>query len=119
MNRLQIATVAMTGAALIISATLLLSSVAPMTTHAVSNRIGAMAIAYNDAQLAREFDKLYPQYKSQLPVRLDDRTTLTKVCADGDMRMTMMRGAIYEYQYLDRQSRLVGSFDIRNADCAS
>ncbi|WP_163468291.1 hypothetical protein, partial [Klebsiella michiganensis] len=77
---------------------------------------------------------LYPQYRSQLPVRLDDRTTLVelshrghifrlrhlverdnprltvgernrramlaKVCADDDMRATMKRGAIYEYQYL-------------------
>ena len=42
---------------------------------------------------------------------------LAKVCADEDMRATMKRGAIYEYQYLDRQSRLLGSFDIRNADC--
>ena len=44
---------------------------------------------------------------------------LAKVCADEDMRATMKRGAIYEYQYLDRQSRLLGSFDIRNADCES
>ena len=42
---------------------------------------------------------------------------LAKVCADEDMRATMKRGAIFEYQYLDRQSRLLGSFDIRNADC--
>jgi hypothetical protein len=35
------------------------------------------------------------------------------------MRATMKRGAIYEYQYLDRQSRLLNSFDIRNADCES
>jgi hypothetical protein len=30
---------------------------------------------------------------------------------------TMKRGAIYEYQYLDHQSRLLSSFDIRNTDC--
>lgn len=29
----------------------------------------------------------------------------------------MKRGAIYEYQYLDHQSRLLSSFDIRNTDC--
>jgi hypothetical protein len=45
------------------------------------------------------------------------RTMLEKACADEDMRTTMKRGAIYEYQYLDRQSRLLGSFDIRSADC--
>jgi hypothetical protein len=155
MKGLQITTIAMTGAAMIIGATLVLLSVVPITTRAVSERIGTMAVAHNDAQLARDFDKLYPQYKSQLPIRLDDRTTLielshrghvfrlrhlldagntrtaasigeqnrkstlSKVCADDDMRMTMKRGVIYEYQYLDRQSRLLGSFDIRNADCAS
>lgn len=45
------------------------------------------------------------------------RTMLEKTCADEDMRTTMKRGAIYEYQYLDRQSRLLGSFDIRSSDC--
>lgn len=153
MKRLQIATLIMACAALFIGATLLVWSFAPMTVLAVSERIGTLAVAYNDAHLAREFDKLYPQYRSQLPVRLDDRTTLVelshrghifrlrhlvepdnprvtvgernrramlaKVCADDDMRATMKRGAIYEYQYLDRQSRMVGSFDVRNADCAS
>ena len=149
MKRLQIATLIMACAALIIGATLLVWAFASMTVLAVSERIGTLAVAYNDAHLAREFDKLYPQ----LPVRLDDRTTLVelshrghvfrlrhlvepdnprmtvgernrratlaKICADDDMRATMKRGAIYEYQYLDRQSRMVGSFDIRNADCAS
>ena len=46
------------------------------------------------------------------------KATVAKVCADADMVATMKRGAIYEYQYLDRQSRLLGSFDIRHADCA-
>ncbi len=153
MRRLQVATIMMAGAALVIGATLLLWSFAPMTALAVSDRIGIMAVAYNDALLAREFDKLYPQYRSQLPIRLDDRTTLVELshrghvfrlrhlvepdnartqigqrdrkttlaraCADDNIRATMKRGAIYEYQYLDRQSRMVGSFDIRNADCAS
>ena len=45
------------------------------------------------------------------------RSMVAKACADDDMRATMKRGAIYEYQYLDRQSRLLASFDIRNADC--
>ncbi len=45
------------------------------------------------------------------------KAMLAKACADEDMRATMKRGAIFEYQYLDRQSRLLGSFDIRNADC--
>ena len=113
-----------------------------------------MAVAYNNAQLERDFEKVYPQYRSRLPIQIDDRTTLVdlsyrghvfrlrhlvesdntramaiaigeqkrkttlaKVCADEDMLATMKRGAIYEYQYLDRQSRLLGSFDIRHADC--
>ena len=156
MKRLQIATIAMSGAALLIIAALAAWSFGPMTAEALTDQIGEMAVAYNNAQLERDFEKVYPQYRSRLPVQIDDRTTLVdlshsghvfrlrhlvetdntrsaaaavgertrkttlaKVCADEDMRITMKRGAIYEYQYLDRQSRLLSSFDIRNADCES
>ena len=154
MKRLRIATVVMSATALAVIAVLVAWSVGPMAANALSNQIGEMAVAHNNAQLARDFDKIYPQYRARLPVQLDDRTTLidlsyrghvfrlrhlvesentrttaiavgertrktmlAKVCADEDMRATMKRGAIYEFQYLDRQSRLLGSFDIRNADC--
>lgn len=33
--------------------------------------------------------------------------------------MLMKRGGTYKYQYLDRQSRLLSSFDIRDVDCVS
>jgi hypothetical protein len=154
MKRLQIATIAMSAVALAIVAVLAVSAFGPMTAQAVTDQIGEIAVAYNNAQLERDFEKVYPQYRSRLPMQIDDRTTLVdlsyrghvfrlrhlvesersktaavaigeqarkamlaKVCADDDMRATMKRGAIYEYQYLDRQARLVGSFDIRNADC--
>lgn len=154
MKRLQIATVVMTTAALVVAATLAAWSFGPRTAQAVTDQIGQLAVAYNNAQLERDFERVYPQYRSRLTIQLDDRTTLidlsyrghvfrlrhlvetersktaaiavseqarksmlTKACADDDMRATMRRGAIFEYQYLDRQSRLLGSFDIRNADC--
>jgi hypothetical protein len=154
MKRLQIATVIMTTAALLVVATIAVWSFGPRTAQAVTDQIGQLAVAYNNAQLERDFEKVYPQYRSRLPIRIDDRTTLVdlsyrghvfrlrhlvesersktaaiavseqarktamaKACADDDMRATMKRGAIFEYQYLDRQSRLLGSFDIRNADC--
>jgi hypothetical protein len=154
MKRLQTATIVMSAAALVIAAVLTTLSFGPMTAQALTDQIGEMAVAYNNAQLERDFERVYPQYRSRLPIRIDDRTTLVdlsyrghvfrlrhlvetersrttaialseqarktmlaKACADEDMRATMKRGAIYEYQYLDRQSRLLGSFDIRNADC--
>lgn len=154
MKRLQIATIVMLAAALSVVAIITAWSLAPMTAQALTDQIGEMAVAYNNAQLERDFEKVYPQYRSRLPIRIDDHTTLVdlsyrghvfrlrhlveaerskaaaiaaseqarkamlaKVCADEDMRATMKYGAIYEYQYLDRQSRLLGSFDIRNADC--
>lgn len=154
MKTLRIATFVMSAAALAVIAVLVAWSFGPMTANALSNQIGEMAVAYNNAQLERDFEKVYPQYRSRLPIQIDDRTTLVdlsyrghvfrlrhlvesestrtaataisertrkamlaKVCADEDMRATMKRGAIYEFQYLDRQSRLLGSFDIRNADC--
>ena len=154
MKRLDIATVVMTTASLIVVATLAAWSFGPRTAQAVTDQIGQLAVAYNNAQLERDFEKVYPQYRSRLPIKIDDRTTLVdlsyrghvfrlrhlvesersktaaiavseqarkaamaKACADDDMRATMKRGAIFEYQYLDRQSRLLGSFDIRNADC--
>jgi hypothetical protein len=156
MKRLQTATVAMSAAALFIVAALGVWSFGPMTAQALADQIGEMAVAYNNTQLERDFEKVYPQYRARLPIQIDDRTTLVdlsyrghvfrlrhlvetertrtaaianseqtrkailaKVCADDDMRATMKRGAIYEYQYLDRQSRLLSSFDIRNADCES
>jgi hypothetical protein len=156
MKRLQTATVAMSAAALLIVAAIGVWSFGPMTAQALADQIGEMAVAYNNAQFERDFEKVYPQYRARLPIQLDDRTTLVdlsyrghvfrlrhlvetertrtaavasseqirktmlaKVCADDDMRATMKRGAIYEYQYLDRQSRLLSSFDIRNADCES
>jgi hypothetical protein len=154
MKRLQIATIIMTTAALIVAAALAAWSFGPKTAQAVTDQIGQLAVAYNNAQLERDFERVYPQYRSRLPIQLDDRTTLVnlsyrghvfrlrhlvetersktaaiavseqarksmlaKACADDDMRSTMKRGAIFEYLYLDRQSRLLGSFDIRNADC--
>lgn len=154
MKKLRIATFVMSATALVVLAVIVAWSFGPMTANALSNQIGEMAVAYNNAQLERDFEKVYPQYRSRLPIQIDDRTTLvdlsyrghvfrlrhlvepentrttaiavsertrkamlTKVCADEDMRATMKRGAIFEYQYLDRQSRLLGSFDIRNADC--
>ncbi len=154
MKKLRIATIVMSAAALAVIAALAVWSFGPMTANALSNQIGEMAVAYNNAQLERDFEKVYPQYRARLPIQLDDRTTLidlsyrghvfrlrhlvepdntrtvavaigertrkamlAKVCADEDMRATMKRGAIYEFQYLDKQSRLLGSFDIRNADC--
>jgi hypothetical protein len=156
MKRLQTATLAMSAAALLIAIALGAWSFGPMTARALADQIGEMAVAYNNAQLERDFEKVYPQYRARLPIQIDDRTTLVdlsyrghvfrlrhlvetersrtaaiasseqtrkstlaKVCADEDMRATMKRGAIYEYQYLDRQSRLLNSFDIRNADCES
>ena len=154
MKRLDIATVVMTTASLIVVVALAVWSFGPRTAQAVTDQIGQLAVAYNNAQLERDFEKVYPQYRSRLPIKIDDRTTLVdlsyrghvfrlrhlvesersktaaiavseqarkaamaKACADDDMRATMKRGAIFEYQYLDRQSRLLGSFDIRNADC--
>jgi hypothetical protein len=156
MKRLQIATIVMSAAALIVAAVVTAWTIAPMTTQALTDHIGEMAVAYNNAQLERDFEKVYPQYRERLPMQIDDRTTLVdlsyrghvfrlrhlveaersktaaisigeqarksmlaKACEDADMRATMKRGAIYEYQYLDRKSRLVASFDIRNADCES
>jgi hypothetical protein len=156
MKRLQAATIAMSAAALLIATALGAWSFGPMTARALADQIGEMAVAFNNAQLERDFEKVYPQYRSRLPMQIDDRTTLidlsrrghvfrlrhlvetkrsrttaiasseqncktvlAKVCADEDMRATMKRGAIYEYQYLDRQSRLLNSFDIRNVDCES
>lgn len=155
MKRLQIATTVMSAAALAVICMIAAWTFGPMTARAVGDQIGEIAVAYNNAQLERDFEKVYPQYRSRLPIQIDDRTTLVdlsfrghvfrlrhlvepentrtaaaigernrkailaKVCADDDMRATMKRGAIYEYQYLDRQSRLLGSFDIRNADCAT
>jgi hypothetical protein len=154
MKRLQIATIVMSAMAMLIVAILTAWSFGPMTAQALADQIGQLAVAYNNAQLERDFEKVYPQYRTRLPVQIDDRTTLVdlsyrghvfrlrhlvesdrskiaaialseqarramlaKACADQDMRTTMKRGAIFEYQYLDRQSRMVGSFDIRNADC--
>ena len=154
MKRLQRATIIMSAIAMAVAAFLVAWTFGPMTAAAVSDQIGEMAVAYNNAQLERDFEKVYPQYRERLPVKLDDRTTLVdlsyrghvfrlrhlvesdntrttaialgeqkrkstlaKVCADEDMLATMKRGAIYEYQYLDRQSRLLGSFDIRHVDC--
>jgi hypothetical protein len=154
MKKLQTATIAMSATAMLIVAGLGASSFGPMATQALTDQIGEMAVAYNNARLERDFEKVYPQYRERLPIQIDDRTTLVdlsyrghvfrlrhlvetdrartaaiasseqtrkatlgKVCADEDMRTTMKRGAIYEYQYLDRQSRLLSSFDIRNADC--
>jgi hypothetical protein len=154
LKRLQTATLVMSAAAAAVAATLAVWTFGPMTAQAVTDQIGELAVAYNNAQLERDFEKVYPQYRERLPIRIDDRTmlidlsyrdhvfrlrhlvetdnksaaiavltertrkaTVAKACADEDMRATMKRGAIYEYQYLDRQSRLVGSFDIRNADC--
>lgn len=156
MKRLQTATIVMSAAAMAIIAALAAWSLGPMTARVLTDQVGELAVAYNNAQLERDFEKVYPQYRSRLPVQIDDRTTLVdlshhghvfrlrhlietentrtvlpavnkrtrkamlaKVCLDEDMRATMKRGAIYEYQYLDRQSRLLGSFDIRNADCES
>jgi hypothetical protein len=154
MKKLQTATIAMSATAMLIVAGLGASSFGPMATQALTDQIGEMAVAYNNARLERDFEKVYPQYRERLPIQIDDRTTLVdlsyrghvfrlrhlvetdrartaaiagseqtrktmlaKVCADEDMRATMKRGAIYEYQYLDRQSRLLSGFDIRNADC--
>ncbi len=154
MKRLRNATIAMSAATLIIIAILAAWSLGPIAAQALTDQIGEMAVTYNNAQLERDFEKVYPQYRSRLPMQIDDRTTLidlsyrghvfrlrhlvdtersksaaiafkdqarkamvAKACADEDMRATMKRGAIFEYQYLDRQSRLLGSFDIRNADC--
>jgi hypothetical protein len=154
MKRLRNATIAMSAATLIIVAILAAWSFGPIAAQALTDQIGEMAVTYNNAQLERDFEKVYPQYRSRLPMQIDDRTTLidlsyrghvfrlrhlvdtersksaaiaikdqarkamvAKACADEDMRATMKRGAIFEYQYLDRQSRLLGSFDIRNADC--
>jgi hypothetical protein len=150
---LRIATIAMTILALIIVASVGAWSFGPTAARTLSDQIGGMAAAYTNAQLERDFETVYSQYRARLPIRVDDRmllvdlsyrghvfrlrhlveperaktalavgeqarkTMLEKACADGDMRTTMKRGAIYEYQYLDRQSRLLGSFDIRNADC--
>lgn len=152
MKRLQIATVVMSATSLIVVAVITAWSFGPMTAQALADRIGELAVAYNNARFERE--KVYPQYRSRLPIRNDDRTTLVdlsyrghmfrlrhlverersrsaaiavseqarkamlaKACADEDMRATMKHDAIYEYQYLNRQSRLLDSFDIRNADC--
>lgn len=153
MKRLQTATVAMLVAALLIVASLGAWTLGPTTARVFADQIGELAVAYNNAQLQRDFEMVYPQYRSRLPIQIDDRTTLVdlshsghvfrlrhlvetqrprtatvsneqtrqtmlaKACADEDMRATMRRGAIYEYQYLDKQARLLNSFDIRNADC--
>jgi hypothetical protein len=154
MRRLQTATILMSATAMAIMAFLMLWTFGPMTARAFGDQVGELAVAYNNAQLERDFEKVYPQYRARLPMQIDDRTTLVdlsyrghvfrlrhlvesdntralalavseqkrkamlaKVCADEDMLATMKRGAIYEYQYLDRQSRLLGSFDIRHADC--
>ncbi len=156
MKRLQTATIVMSVTALAVVAFIMVWTFGPMTAKALGDQVGELAVAYNNAQLERDFEKVYPQYRSRLPMQIDDRTTLvdlsyrghvfrlrhlvepenartaaitnseqkrkamlTKVCADEDMRTTMKRGAIYEYQYLDRHSRLLGSFDIRQADCES
>jgi hypothetical protein len=155
MKRLQTATMLMSATAMAIVACLMVWTFGPITARALSDQVGEMAVAYNNAQLERDFEKVYPQYRERLPMQIDDRTTLVdlsyrghvfrlrhliesdntramalalgeqkrrttvaKVCTDVDMVATMKRGAIYEYQYLDRQSRLLGSFDIRHADCA-
>jgi len=154
MKRLHTATILMSAAAMAIAAFLVVWTFGPMTVRAFDDQVGELAVAYNNAQLERDFEKVYPQYRSRLPIQVDDRTTLVdlsyrghvfrlrhlvesdntravaitigeqkrkttlaRVCADEDMLTTMKRGAIYEYQYLDRQSRLLGSFDIRHADC--
>jgi hypothetical protein len=150
---LRSATIAMTVLALVIVATVGACSFGPTAARTLSDQIGGIAAAYTNAQLERDFETVYSQYRARLPIRIDDRTLLVdlsyrghvfrlrhlveterartalaigevarkamleKACADEDMRATMKRGAIYEYQYLDRQSRLLGSFDIRNADC--
>ena len=154
MKRLQTATILMSATAIAIAAFLMMWTFGPIAAQAFSDQVGEMAVAYNNARLERDFEKVYPQYRERLPMQIDDRTTLVdlswhghvfrlrhlvesdntramaialgeqkreamvaKVCADEDMVATMKRGAIYEYQYLDRQSRLLGSFDIRHADC--
>ena len=154
MTRLQTATIIMSATAMAVAAFLAVWTFGPTMAEALSEQIGEIAVAYNNARLERDFEKVYPQYRERLPVKLDDRTTLVdlswrghvfrlrhlvetdntraaaiaigeqkrkttlaKVCADEDMVATMKRGAIYEYQYLDRQSRLLGSFDIRHVDC--
>ena len=154
MKKLQTATIAMSATAMLIVASLGVWSFGPIATQALTDQVGEMAVAYNNARLERDFEKVYPQYRERLPIQIDDRTTLVdlsyrghvfrlrhlvetdrartaaiagseqtrkamlaKVCVDEDMRATMKRGAIYEYLYLDRQSRLLSSFDIRNADC--
>jgi hypothetical protein len=154
MKRLQTATIVMSATAMAIVAFLAVWTFGPIAALALSDQVGEMAVAYNNARLERDFEKVYPQYRERLPMQIDDRTTLVdlsyrghvfrlrhlvesdntramamalgeqkrkaivaRVCADADMVATMKRGAIYEYQYLDRQSRLLGSFDIRHADC--
>ena len=83
MKRLRIATIAMSAAALIIVAILAVWSFGPMTAQALADQIGEMAVAYNNAQLERDFEKVYPQYRSRLPIQIDDRTTLVDLSYRG------------------------------------
>src|SRR5687768_1076597 len=83
MKRLQTATIVMSATALIVAAVVTAWTIAPMTTRALTDQIGEMAVAYNNAQLERDFEKVYPQYRSRLPMQIDDRTTLVDLSYRG------------------------------------